>query len=314
MFGKIKTALLVLFLVLISAWSGSPPVALVQSETPYDLIDAVNTLRASQGLEPYRVDPWLMAYAQEHSEYQATMQSGTHLHSDSTLPQSIGLQENVAGGDNGVVTVTVVVYEIWVDWGHRHVLTGYAAGDIGAGMAFSDNGQVYYTADIRPGDESTAATSAPATAPPFIPLITSTPDENGSMLHIVRERQTLWSIAQSYGVTVEEICRLNGMPAGSTFIYVGQKLFIRPASTAAPTLSGKTSSAPAQPLNIAASPFTKTAAATGTAVPSSSFTLESTNMPQDMPQNNKGIGLVIALTGAVGVLIVAIFGFRKSRP
>jgi uncharacterized protein YkwD len=79
---KTKTRPWILFLALMPGLLGLPRVASAQSETPSDLIEEVNNLRALHGLEAYQVDPWLMAYAQEHSEYQARMQSGTHLHSD----------------------------------------------------------------------------------------------------------------------------------------------------------------------------------------------------------------------------------------
>jgi uncharacterized protein YkwD len=65
---------------------GLPQGTQAQGETPYDLIDAVNNLRALNGLEPYQIDPWLMAYAHEHSDYQASMKTSTHLHSDGKLP------------------------------------------------------------------------------------------------------------------------------------------------------------------------------------------------------------------------------------
>jgi len=314
MFGQIKTKLLILFLVLIAAWLSLPLVTLAQSETPYDLVNAVNTLRSLHGLEPYRIDPWLMAYAQEHSEYQASIQSGTHLHSDGTLPQDIGLQENVAGGDDGVVTVAVVVYEIWVDWGHRHILIGYSTGDIGAGVALSENGQVYYTVDIRPGEEVVPVTTSAGTSAPFIHLETSVPSENGSIIHIVSYGQTLWSIAKSYGVTVDDIRRLNAIASDSTIIHPGQKLLIRPAYTIKPTLSDETSSVFTQSLIDTAVPSMDTMLSTEPVIPSPSFNVMSTNIPADVSLKNKGIVPVVVLTiGIIGLLFVTIFGFKKSH-
>jgi uncharacterized protein YkwD len=148
--------------------------AYAQSETPYDLVNTVNELRALNGLEPYQVDPWLMAYAQEHSEYQASLQTGTHEHSDGLVSLDIGLLENVAGGTAGGVTVAMVVYVIWADWGHRNTLIGYPSGAIGAGMALSENGQVCYTVNVRPGEQSGGVTLEPNTST-FRPLFIQYP-------------------------------------------------------------------------------------------------------------------------------------------
>jgi len=285
-----------------------------QSETPHDLVYAVNSLRANHGLEPYQIDPWLMAYAQEHSEYMAAIQAGTHLHSDGTLPQDIGLQENVAGGDVGIVTVAIVVNEIWVDWGHRHILVDYPTGEIGAGMAVSENGQVYFTVNIRPGEEAVTATREPGTSVPFTPLDTSVPDEDGSILHIVHYGETLWGIAQSYGVTVDDIRRLNGIADGSTLIHPGQQLLIQPGGTSPQVFPEETASASTQVLGDTAVPFTDTALPTELGVPSPSFTRMPTSIPSEIPQENKGISWeVILAIGILGLISVGILGFMKFR-
>ena len=285
-----------------------------QSETPHDLVNAVNSLRANHGLEPYQIDPWLMAYAQEHSEYMAAIQAGTHLHSDGTLPQDIGLQENVAGGDVGLVTVAIVVNEIWVDWGHRHILVGFPTGEIGAGIALSENGQVYFTVNIRPGEETVTATREPGTSVPFTPLDTSVPGEDGSILHIVRPGETLWGIAQSYGVTVDDIRRLNGISDGSTLINPGQQLLIRPVGTSPQVFLEKTASASTQVLSDTAVPFTETAQPTELGVLSPSFTRMPTSIPSEIPQENKGIswGGILAI-GILGLISAGLLGFMKFR-
>jgi LysM repeat protein len=321
MLKQIKTQRWLFILLLMAAWLSLPFATFAQSETPNDLVNAVNDLRASHGLEPYRIDPWLMAYAQEHSEYQAAIQAGTHQHSDGTLPQDIGLVENVAGGDAGVVTAAVVVYEIWVDSGHRHTLIGYPTGEIGAGIALSENGQVYYTVDIRPGEEDGTAPSQAGTPAPFVPLETSTPGDGGSIIHTVSSGETLWSIAQSYGVTVDDIRRLNGMAADATLIYVGQNLLIKPAAIVTPDLPNETPSAPAQTLDDTSLLITETMAPTEAVLPSPSITALSspsdtatpTSIPADLSLNNPILVPAAVITMAIiGMLIVGILSMRKS--
>ena len=305
---------MILLPALMAAWLFFPRVTQAQGETPYDLINAVNDLRALHGLEPYQIDPWLMAYAQEHTDYQASMQTSTHRHSDGTLPWDIGLQENVASGDEGIVTVSVVVYEIWVDWGHRHILTGYSSGEIGAGVALTDNGQVYYTVDIRPGEGAQTVVPEQGTDVPFVPYGTCTPNADGSIIHTVSNGQTLWSIAISYGVRVDDIRRLNGIPGDSNVIQVGQKLLVRPATTLTPALLVGTSFAATQLPVDTAIPPTGTMPPTETVTPSPSKTVVPTSTPADASSKNTSDGTVLVLVIAMVVLLVVfIFSFRKPR-
>lgn len=311
-----------------------PHPALAQTETPQDLVNAVNALRASAGLPPYLVDPGLMLVAQSHSEYQATIRTSTHLHSDGSMPPDLGLVENVAGGDTGYVTVDIVVHQIWVDEGHRKTLTGYPSGWVGAGIAEAD-GTLYYTFVLLPGDTAAEVTptppveialqtsgetpSAPA-APGFTPFTTSTPAADGSIRHTVQPGEALWSIAISYNTTIAEIQALNGIPADSTVIQVGQNLLIRRAGevtatppptdtpaappTADPGAAIPATSPPESPTQTP--PPTPTLAPTPTATPPASAFQRILDNPTFIPF------LAIAI-GSLGLLILAYSFITRSK-
>ncbi len=349
----VKTSLpvkgLLCFLALIAAWFFLPLPGLALSETPYDLVDTVNALRASYGLVPYQIDANLMTYAQEHAEYQAAIQHSTHEHGDGTGPWDYGYAENVAGGTDEYVTVAIVVYEIWADWGHRHTMIGYVTGDIGAGMALSADGNVYYTIDVRPGApvattepggnptpgvDSTPGlvSTSPGYIPTFVPLLTNTPDANSAIIHVVSSGETLWSIAVSYGVKIDAIRLLNGIPEGDTFLYVGQRLLIRPAGTPGPVSSEGTPTVqatgleppaglststptpvPSQPAapHLTASPLSPSATLISPPVLTADAPVEGWDAAQ---KNASMVVLAVLILAILGVLGGILFGFGKSQP
>lgn len=73
----------------------------------------------------------------------------------------------------------------------------------------------------------------PATAVP----ITNDPQQrdDGALVHVVQNGQTLWGISQVYGVPIETLMALNSM--SSTTIYVGQEIIVQaaPAAPVVPT-------------------------------------------------------------------------------
>jgi LysM repeat protein len=306
--AKIRTAIAFSFLIVLAASMSSPLMVLAQAESAYDLINAVNALRAANGLAPYTIDPWLMSYAQEHSEYQARTHLSTHMHSDGTRPLDIGLEENVAGGTPGVVTASVIVYQIWADWGHRHILTGYATGEIGAGAALSDDGFAYYTVDVRTGEE------LPQTAAPYVGLETSTPAADGTVFHVVGEGQTLWDVAVSYGVTIDDLRRLNNLAGDSTVIQPGQKLLIRPAGASASSPGSSTQSTVTESPTATLASSSPTALSAQLVVPSPTIALPPTSASPSAPRNQARTVLMIALAvGIIGLSTAAAIGFWQAH-
>lgn len=313
---KVVTAgLLVIFLFLLCL-GGDSEKAAAQYETGYDLVAAVNALRAAYGLEPYTIDTWIMDYAQQHSQYQADTQTSTHTHSDGTVSLSQGLRENVAGGDTGYVTVDIVVNRIWVDWWHLNTMIGYESGQVGAGVANGANGTTYYTLNVRTGQQIlTTLTPGASIVPtaPFLPIITATPLPSGQIWHLVLEGETLWGIAISYDVTMQSIRDLNGMLAEENTIYPGDLLLIR-TGVELPDLM----ESPTNPTFTLTPEHTATPRAYPTAEPTA------TNSPMAIisdidtpePSSNRDLLLILGIVlGAAGVLLggITFFVYEKRR-
>lgn len=222
-----------------------------------------------------------------------------------------------------------IVNQIWSDAIHMNTMVGYASGFVGVGIA-THGSTTYITLDARPG--GSAAISAPrqgagvlaATVPtstprPFVPIVTSTPLPDGRIVHVVASGDSLWSIAVSYGVTMDEIRGLNNLPAGFTAIRIGQKLVIRLAAATTTGQAGTPSVQAATGMPTLSATFTRLPS-TQTRTPISSETTILTMQPSatqtPLPQvspviDRRTIGIVLIVICAIGLLVVGLTGFRK---
>jgi hypothetical protein len=301
--------------------------ARAQSFSANDLIAAVNNLRASRGLAPYQIDGGLMSYAQEHSQYQASINTSTHNHSDGNGPSAYGVTENVAGGDVGYLTLDAVINSIWADPVHMKTMVGYDSGYVGAGIAVGGN-TVYVTLDVRPGESAAPQPGAPSGAAPpagtqiaLVPLLTATPRSDGAVVHEVGYGQSLWSIAIAYGTKIDFIRGLNGLIPGSTDIYAGQRLLIFQAGSLTPPAGGSTTlqGTPAAPeenrTQQATKPATATISPAASDTPSPTFTpsLEPTRAPVDLSKvaSTRALAILLIVVGVAGVVWVLVSSFHK---
>ena len=222
------------------------------SASAYDVIAAVNQVRASNGLAPFQVNGALMAAAQAYSEYQASTGSISHTGSGGSSPGSRAAAagyagsviENIYGGMNASPQQAVSWWQ--GDSLHLNTLLSTRHSDAGAGVATS-GGVVYYTLDVGSGTgassgstgstgastpgASGASAAAPATAVAFNPVLISTANPDGSIVHVVQAGQTLWTIAASYKIALPDLLQLNGF-TNNTYIYPGNKILIQPAGAA----------------------------------------------------------------------------------
>jgi uncharacterized protein YkwD/LysM repeat protein len=230
--------------------------------SPYDLVNAVNALRASFGLAPYSISPILMSTAQAQADFLASTGSMTH-----SGPGGIGLTarllaagyplagdlslggfraENITGGEESMSAEAAI--DQWTgDALHLNTMASPNLTEIGAGVAIN-NGRVYYVIDAaRPtsaGDPPLVVTSVAGGSPipqnvspeMIVPVAVSTPNADGHVFHDVKFGQTLWQIAITYEVRIDDIKRLNNLVSHN--IYPGSSLLIRQGtlvSTRSPT-------------------------------------------------------------------------------
>lgn len=307
------------FLILFIFWAlfaYSPVSVSAASFSPSDVISAVNALRAGRGLPPYQVDSELNAYAQQHAEYQAKINFSTHQHSDGSTAQSRGIQENIAAGDNGILTVNIIVNQIWADPIHMQTMVGNSGGYIGAGVA-ANSSTTYVTLNVRPGNDSAPAQAmavdqAGGTPQPIAPLVTNTPGPDGSIVHIVGYGQSLWEIAISYGLTIDQIRGLNGISGDTTSIYAGQRLVLRLPVSATPTIlqSPTVTETPTPSRTPSPSPTRLPPKATRSATASpqpahTSFAIEL------LSRDTKTLGISLIIFAGIGLVLVLYFGFHK---
>lgn len=243
-------------LLLVLLGSLLQPAAAVQSQpqianpvrpdvTAYDLIIAMNTLRASYGLSALIEDPIINAVAQSTAEIMAANQMSWHIGDVSGRLQSAGFgggskvwaTENFAVGNHTIDEIMVV----WADESHMIPAVNPAYCNVGAGVAKSSNGMTYYVLQAAytagkscgPYKYPDGATAQPAgtktTGVPvsqiIVPVKIATPDADGNIFHVVQAGQSFWSIAIAYQVTIKDVETWNNLSKDSK-LQIGQKLFI----------------------------------------------------------------------------------------
>jgi LysM repeat protein len=244
------TLLFLALLFAVSPLAVIPPLAAAQAGDPWALIAEVNALRASYGLAPLEVDGSLMAAAQSHSEYQASIGTWTHTGPGGTRPHDRAVAAGYGGGAQVYVSENVAlgsdlspqdtVYQMWQDAVHLETMISPNYRHIGAGAATA-GGMVYYTIDVGyiageagkgPGQPPNPVPGGTPGATPIamIPIQVATPEADGSIIHVVQYGQFLINIAKAYDVKLADMLAVNGI-SQNTVIYPGDKLLVKAATT-----------------------------------------------------------------------------------
>jgi uncharacterized protein YkwD/LysM repeat protein len=256
-----------IFIALLVAWSivptgsaGALPQLPQQSITsPSQLIDVVNNLRLSYGLQPLTVHSVLMQSAQSQADYMAATGQTTHSrpggisYTQQLLTLGFPLSGDLSLGgfraENILSSSDPLVWNgippVWQDADHMNTMLSQNFTHIGAGIS-QGKGGYYYALDCAATtgsgqmqtDASKILTSVPASeggsssgiSQYMVPVVLSTALPNGDVFHKVQYGQSLWSIAIEYGTTIKNIQAMNNL-GGNLVVYQGQELLVKKAAT-----------------------------------------------------------------------------------
>ncbi len=230
--------------------AGAPLMPPAQSGgvTAYNLIIAMNTLRASYGLPVLEEDPIVNAVAQATAEIMAANNMSWHIGDVRGRLQAAGYgggaqvwaTENFAVGTSFGIDEIMLV---WSDPTHMIPAVNPAYCNIGAGVAKAANGRTYYVLQAAytsakscgeyksvVGDGSPQPGVVPGVPQIIIPVQIATPDAEGRIYHEVKAGQSFWSIAVAYKITINDLEAWNNLSRENKLL-IGQKLFIPGSNT-----------------------------------------------------------------------------------
>lgn len=302
-----------------------------------DVINAVNNLRLSQGLNALTVHSVLMDVAAQQAS--ALAASGGSIGHQRACGMTLGQQLLIMGyplwGDlsldgyrsenwTSASTVEEVISSWLGDAEHTSTMLSPERSDIGAAVVGNfvvletalktSSGQHQSTAyDILTSVPMTqsaclglAANGDGSVSQYSVPVAVSTAKPDGDVIHEVQYGQTLWSIAIQYNTTIDELKRLNNLPDDT--IAPGWKLLIQKGATQ-PAPLNETQLA----MHIVNTPTeTKypTAVPYYTGTPTITATVQPVQIGQQIRQNST---VVVALMIAFSVLLAGIIGFGKKK-
>jgi LysM repeat protein len=215
-------ACIFLGLLYIIAAPVKPAPVVAQADPASEIFQLINQFRASQGLPPFQYNGTLGAAAQAHANWMASTSIISHTGSGGSSPQT----RSSAAGYTGYVVENIVGGTsmsprqglIWWQNSPIHYNTLVTGRYPQAGIGFGSNGgsNMYVLVVGRPpgASESGPQVSRPdISAAPLIitPIELAKPREDGSIVHVIRQGQAMWTIAAYYDVDLAYLYLINGL-------------------------------------------------------------------------------------------------------
>jgi LysM repeat protein len=209
------------------------------------------------------------------------------------------------------ITVTVFTYS-WADWtDERFRINNDIYLDDASLIALEQVPATAVPEVVEMPDTESAAIAAPTQ----VPVATSTPHPDGTIIHVVQPDDTFYAIALMYDVSPERLVQLNGS-IDINMLSIGQELLVfAPESTPAP-VTESTPLSPATPEAAMSEPTMATP--TPATIPSTAMALAApmtaTIVPTSAPTPEaKKASMPWGLAGSIGLLLGFGLGFIVGK-
>lgn len=194
-------------------------------------------------------------------------------------------------------------------------LENYTEG-ISARSSFQEDHRFFNTSYLKKDNlndeekENAGTPVAQNTAVPLSEVITSTPDDDGIIIHTVKYGETLFTIAEAYGVPIDQILTNSSLSLTTTDLREGQTLVIQkatePTATPSPTATIDLGTPTPTQVRPTMTPFpTRTPAPTATPTRPPSIIHRALG-------NTKYFALGLILISGLGLILVVYWGFLKK--
>lgn len=276
--------------------------SLSQASSAYDAIAAVSDFRIANGPALLQSDPIFLSIAQAHSAYQASIGTDIHTGPGDSSPKgwasaagfgggaSIFFLENIIGGNN--LSIQKAICKFWQDEAHLNTMLNPPS-------------------SVNLSNPSKNNTNSGPTATAYDAFIVSTPREDGAIIHVVGDGQSLIGIAKAYDVPLNEILALNNFSL-DTIIYPNEEIIIQVRSPPTATIS-PTATRPTATASVTATQSTPTPRGTFTPNPTASPTATATPTPIPTGRERLVTGVVVmALIILVAVIASGLLAGRAK--
>lgn len=336
-------AVLAIFSLALAPAPGEKFFARPLPQTPGEVFAIINQYRAENGLPPYQENPILMQIAQGQADYLASLGQSNDVHAGpgGSRPRDRAFAAGYGGaaqfflseiGKYGMGETAQSAVNWWKQSpDHNPTMIASTYVEMGCGVATDGNGRYYFICDTGyivggayVASSGSSSTSQQSAAPVMIPVVKADPKPDGSVVHIIRTGQTLWTLAAVYEVPLQQILELNQYSEAQV-IHPGDEVIVAgPGSAPTSTPSGDDAQPSASATSTEQTAATREPRSTAVQPTSAQITAQPTEdeqlaqtviSQQEAEAQNSTVKLVVgvSLAGIVGV-IVASFFIQKPRP